>query len=190
MSSAEVQRWLVVLLGQHLIGQRNCTSSRFHSRVFWGLNWVGHPTQDRCWACSSRVWEQRMMYPNPKNKPLPPPQSFQILTLTMGGAQTCPLPWRLKRWANTKKVRPTALMLEEATVTGRCCSSLGSVTSTVSNYLSFKCSCCMMLVWYTQQRILGDFWWHIILWDLTTLFWPCGCCWGLHHRQNIYIFFV
>lgn len=42
---------------------------------------------------------------------------------------------------------------------------------------------CMLFVWYSQWSTLRDFWWHIILWDLTTLFWPCGCCWGLHHLQ-------
>lgn len=43
-------------------------------------------TQDRCWAFSSRVWEQSMMYPNLKNEPSPPLRSFQILPLTWGGS--------------------------------------------------------------------------------------------------------
>lgn len=42
---------------------------------------------------------------------------------------------------------------------------------------------CTLFVCYSQWSTLRDFWWHIILWDLTTLFWPCGCCWGLHHLQ-------
>lgn len=138
--------------------------------------------QGSCWACSSRIWGGGRKNPhNPKTEPPPPSQPSRNPSLTVGGLThpLCLESWG-NQWENTTNVGLEALLLEEAAVTGRRC----SLTSAPSNYLSFKCSRRAMFVCCTQRRILGDFWWYMILWDLTTLFWPCGCCRGLHHLQK------
>lgn len=57
-----------------------------------------------------------------------------------GGAQTRPLPWKLK-WPLGRNQRAlTALWLEEAIA--RHCSSLRSMTSTALKHRSFKWTCC------------------------------------------------
>lgn len=47
---------------------------------------------------------------------------------------------------------------------------------------------CALFVWCSRWSTLRDFWWFMFLWDLTTLFWPCGCCRGLHHLQIFFFF--
>lgn len=56
-------------------------------------------TQGRCWACSSGIWERSVLDHNPKNEPPPPPQSFQILVLTVGFSD---MPYTLKAEAMGK----------------------------------------------------------------------------------------